>query len=442
MAEGDKNKNQQQRQENLKKNEMRMEKIRKIFSGEVFFALFLVAGYFKADHRLMIIQSYFDVTMLFLFLSFFSFIKRFLKSGLSYKMPENFVVLSALFFGVLSMILLGLIYTPSKIQSFDKALRFTFITGWAFFGAIFIIRDIDSLRLFLSALITVAIVMSIDAALSNYNFKTGQFITAFGSNYIALARISGVALLAVISIMLIDAKGKINRTALLAVCLLLLWSLMSAGARGPVIAFGLSMVVFLLWGIWVIPEIKIERFGLKLFIAMAIISSLFFIFFNRLGMNVIVSRFLTLVQEQGGGSSALQRWDYYQHAVKLIKIFPLFGQGTGSFGLSYLGEDIRVYPHNILLELWAENGIISVVFFLIMIAVTFGKTIVKLLTIKGREREISKSLLTLGCFMFFNSMFSGDINDNRILFTFLALNGVQLSFQKDRDKKYAKALAK
>jgi len=77
MAEGDKNKNQQQRQENLKKNEMRMEKIRKIFSGEVFFALFLVAGYFKADHRLMIIQSYFDVTMLFYFYHFFHLSKGF-----------------------------------------------------------------------------------------------------------------------------------------------------------------------------------------------------------------------------------------------------------------------------------------------------------------------------------------------------------------------------
>ena len=126
---------------------------------------------------------------------------------------------------------------------------------------------------------------------------------------------------------------------------------------------------------------------------------------------------------------------------ELIKTFPFFGQGTGSFGLSYVGQDIRVYPHNIFLELWAENGIIGVVFFLIMIGYTLGKTIVKLLTIKGREREISKSLLALGCFMFFNSMLSGDINDNRMLFTFLALNGVKLSFQKDRSKKHVEGFA-
>ena len=415
--------------------------IYKFLSGEVFFALFLVAGYFKADPRFMFIQSYFDLTLLFLFLSFFAFIKRLLKSGLKYKIPDNFIILSSLFFGMVAVILLGLMYSPSKVHSLDKALRFIFITGWAFFGAILLIRDIDSLKRFLSTLITIAVFMAIDAALTNYNLKTGRFITAFGSNYIALARISGIALLAVISIMLIDAKGKIAKIGLWIVGFLLLWSLMAAGARGPIIAFGLSMVIFLLWSIWIIPEIRIERFGLKLFIAMAIISSLIFIFFNKLGMNVIAVRFITLLREEGGGGSALQRWDYYQHAVELIKTFPFFGQGTGSFGLSYVGQDIRVYPHNILLELWAENGIIGVVFFLIMIGYTLGKTTVKLLTIEGRQREISKSLLTLGCFMLFNAMLSGDINDNRMLFTFLALNGIKLYFQKDRSKKHVEGFA-
>ena len=64
--------------------------ISKFLSGEIFFALFLVAGYFKADHRFMFIQSYFDITLLFLFLSFFAFIKRLLKSGFTYKIPDNF----------------------------------------------------------------------------------------------------------------------------------------------------------------------------------------------------------------------------------------------------------------------------------------------------------------------------------------------------------------
>ena len=415
---------------------MKIIKVKEILSGEVFFAFFLVAGYFKADPRFIFIQSYFDITLLFLFLSFFAFTKRLLNSGFTYKIPKNFVILSGLFFGMAAVILLGLMYTPSKVHSLDKALRFIFITGWAFFGAILLIRNIDSLKRFLSTLITIAVFMAIDAALNSYNLKAGRFVTAFGSNYIALARISGVALLAVISIMLIDAKGKIAKIGLWIVGLLLLWSLMAAGARGPIIAFGLSMVIFLLWSIWIIPEIRIERFGLKLGITMAIISSLIFIFFNKLGINVIAVRFLTLLREEGGGGSALQRWDYYQHAVDLIKTFPFFGQGTGSFGLSYLGQDIRVYPHNILLELWAENGIIGVVFFLIMIGYTLGKTIAKLLIIKGREREISKALLTLGCFMLFNAMLSGDINDNRMLFTFLALNGVKISFKKDRNEKY------
>jgi len=415
---------------------MKLKKITKMFSGEVFFALFLVAGYFKADHRLMFIQSYFDLTILFLFLSFFSFIKRLLKAGFSYKMPESFIVLSALFFGLLSMILFGLTYTPSKIQAFDKALRFTFITGWAFFGAIFIIRDSNSLRLFLSTLITVAVFMAIDAAFSSYSLTVRNFITGFGSNYIALARISGIALLSIMSLTLIDQRGKPATAMLLIVSVLLFWSMMAAGARGPVVAFFISVLFLLFCSVWAMPEIRIERFGVKLAAAIIIMSVLIFIFFNKIGIRVIWDRFTTLMYEQGGGESALQRWEHYHHAVESIKTFPLIGQGTGSFGLSYHGEDIRAYPHNILLELGSENGIIGIGLFLIIAGYAFGIKMVKLLTATGVERIFTRALLVLGFFMLFNSMFSGDINDNRMLFTFIALNGVKLSLSEERKEKH------
>ena len=411
---------------------MNKPRVLKLFSGEVFFALFLIAGYYKADPRLEIIQSHFDLTLLFFFLSFGAFIIRVLRSGPTYKLPGNFIILSSLFSGIAACILLGLIYSPSKSYATDKALRFLFITGWAYFGAILLIRDIGSLKKFLSTLVVVAIFMSLDAAFCRQGAGTGQFVTVFGSNYIALARISGVALLAIFGLFLEEAKGWTVKGGLVAVGFLLFWALMVAGARGPVIAFVISVLVYLFGSVRLSQGVRFNRFALNLGIAVVIIAVFIVIFANQIGIEVIINRFTVFFQEEGGGTSASQRWNYYDRAIELLKMSPFFGAGTGAFGVEYYGEDLRAYPHNILLELWAENGLLGLMLMLVMIGYTLGIRIVRLPFLKAQESVIIRCLVVLGCFMLFNSMLSGDINDNRLLFTFLALNGTALSFAKGK----------
>ena len=54
----------------------------------------------------------------------------------------------------------------------------------------------------------------------------------------------------------------------------------------------------------------------------------------------------------------------------------LFGHGFGSYGLVYKGIDGRLYPHNILIEIWMECGLLA--FFtltLIMILTIYSKNI-------------------------------------------------------------------
>lgn len=43
----------------------------------------------------------------------------------------------------------------------------------------------------------------------------------------------------------------------------------------------------------------------------------------------------------------------------------LFGSGIGSFGILYAREDVRLYPHNIILETWFELGAIGVIILLL-----------------------------------------------------------------------------
>ena len=89
-----------------------------------------------------------------------------------------------------------------------------------------------------------------------------------------------------------------------------------------------------------------------------------------------------------------------------------------------MGEDVRLYPHNLVLELGAENGLIGVLIFGALIIVTFAIGLTFLKREKGLARVVVRYLLVVCCFSLLNAMVSGDINDNRILFTFVGLIGV------------------
>ncbi|MEM2164053.1 MAG: hypothetical protein QXR62_06520, partial [Candidatus Bathyarchaeia archaeon] len=81
----------------------------------------------------------------------------------------------------------------------------------------------------------------------------------------------------------------------------------------------------------------------------------------------------------------------------------------------------RLYPHNIILELGAELGLIGVLIFAMMIGMAFAKSLVTLGAQRGFGKIATRYLLVVCCFTLLNAMVSGDINDNRILFTSVAL---------------------
>jgi len=326
-----------------------------LFSSEMLFALFLTAGNYKADPRLAFVQSRVDLTVLFWGLSVLAFFWWELKKG--YKMPRSSVPVAVLYLSLSAIMLAGLVYSPSKIYALDKIARFTVITGWAFFGAIFLIRDSQSLKRFTWAFVVIATVMSVDAVVNWAWMPHRGFVTAFGSNYIALARMSGLGLLVLISFLIPVEHKKSVRLSLCVAALLLVFSLFIAGARGPVIAFLLAFLIYLIGSVRVLPRIKIERFALRSFLigvlALALLTPLVLTNFP----GVLESRFQILFS--GGGSSALQRLDYWSSAIDLGNGSPIWGIGTGGFGVAYYGQDIRAYPHDLLLEVWSENGLIG-----------------------------------------------------------------------------------
>jgi hypothetical protein len=85
---------------------------------------------------------------------------------------------------------------------------------------------------------------------------------------------------------------------------------------------------------------------------------------------------------------------------------PFKGLGLGSFGIAMLGEDKTFYPHNLIVEIIFETGLIGL-FLFIMLATSF-------------VRSFSGTIFEyLTVYYFLLSLTSGDIPGNNVLFILL-----------------------
>lgn len=92
----------------------------------------------------------------------------------------------------------------------------------------------------------------------------------------------------------------------------------------------------------------------------------------------------------------------------------VFGYGTGSWGFMVLGHDERAYPHNIVLELLFENGVIGLFLFVLVFVFSVWAGL------KVRFPYLGV-VLALICYEFLNFMKSFTISDARMLFFLMGI---------------------
>jgi O-antigen ligase len=76
---------------------------------------------------------------------------------------------------------------------------------------------------------------------------------------------------------------------------------------------------------------------------------------------------LTLSQRGQGAftdPSSQGRLDLYHQSVDLISQAPIFGHGIGAFGYLANYQVLDIYPHNMILEILINNGVVGLLFFL------------------------------------------------------------------------------
>jgi O-antigen ligase len=99
---------------------------------------------------------------------------------------------------------------------------------------------------------------------------------------------------------------------------------------------------------------------------------------------------------------------------------PIFGNGVGSWPIYFDTLDERNYPHNILVEILTEFGLVGFLFFCILLILVF-RNIGSFLKSGQFYPAVLIFLLFLNTFI--NAFVSGDLPDNRVFFTMVGLAG-------------------
>lgn len=388
---------------------------------EITFALFLNAGAFKADPRLKsILPDFFDFTVFLGLIATLSILLNVVKNR--FKVPYICSMFFVPYSFFVFLMLASLLYTEAPIYGTDKFLRFITIGTLSVFGPIFLFKERKTLYRCFYVFILLSSLMVIASAISA-SFTSSGFHMAFGSCCLALGRMTGMVSLIILFCFLLHSKKKRQKIIWTILFLLNTFGLFYAGGRGPVIAF---VITLLLLAIFTLLSLLIKRskndtrilkttslFTVTIFLVILIFPQPF---------GTLINRVRVALTEPRGGSSVSLRLNSYGSAIKAISQHPLLGLGVGGFSVYHSGIDQISYPHNIFLEIWCELGVLGIIFFVFLI--TF--CIFCLFRLKDKYRDekqysLITTILTVFIFMFINTLFSGDINNNRLFFTWFGI---------------------
>jgi len=399
-----------------------------LFSFETLFVIFLFAGLYKADPRLEWVS--FDLTALFFGLSIIAGLIILIKKGLIFKRKSMILVL--LYMAFAGYVLLTYLWTPGKIYSTQKLLYIWTLVFWALTAPALIIST-DPIRIKRLGIIYILFSSIVAIEALTYYFMAGQqgFITVFGSNYLGLGRVISLAFLLLIAYFMFWARNVYWKLFTIIMASLYLWLLLVTGGRGPFLAAILSGLIPLIFTIHLDLKkkiIRVRKYVVPILI-MVIVSISLFVYLSETGhMTQTYSRLLVLTQT-GMGDSAGERLQHYVHAIEYWKQAPIFGYGIGSWPIIDGGIDMRGYPHNIVLEILVELGLVGLLIFFILILYA----LLLLAPVKSiGDEPIKIFLLMLMVYMLLNSMVSGDIPDNRLLFACIGMMPIALYFKEKR----------
>ena len=369
-----------------------------------------------------------DITVIATLIIWLGLVKILLEGNWKLPSEQKSIVYLFLIFGLLLGI--SYIYTASPDYGFRKILRFNTFAVTMFISPLLIIKSpADSKRLLSYFYFLLVIIIGIMLLQFVYFLKWGDFaivlaywnrISIPGANPIQVSRYLAIGAAMMIALLIRNKPSQsLHYFAILFVILL---SIILSGSRGPLVSIIIGSIVYA-----ILYERKHSSriFGYGILAIGTIITLLLLLpesltqrFFDISQGSVImtqqgVRRISTIATRFEFWSMSLQAW------FSSITSF-FIGLGAGGFSSLFIWRDWHWYPHNLFFEIIAELGLIGLVIGVLFIIKSYQ--IINKGIQRGSFTDHSALWVAGTVVMFIAAQFSGDINDNRILWMFIGIS--------------------
>jgi O-Antigen ligase len=309
----------------------------------------------------------------------------------------------ALLIGVLMVVRLG--SSPAEAYGSTKVQLYIASNLVLFVGAVFVGTSRPSLRLFfLLALAVVAagaflLIAKLLSGTAQQQYA-GRFEISAQQGAINLGRISSNGALISICLILMSRRLAV-RLAAIAVLPAVLVSLLAAGSRGPVVGFVIGVLAL----VALTATTRGARRGLVV-VAVVLVGAAVVV--PMVVPGSAIGRSLSAIIGSSGGLSSNGRSQLWGEALAAFARHPLIGLGTGGFA----SLDPQLFPHDLLLEMAAELGVIGLVAIVSMLGLMLERLMAVWRRTSGTERMEVTLVIVLFLSALTNALISGAITDN------------------------------
>jgi O-antigen ligase len=380
---------------------------------EISFAFFISAYVLKGGINF----RYFNLTAILLIITALGFILPLVigkKISFTFQRADIWLLLFVI------VLFTGCFISTNPQEGFIKAIRFTLIVFFSYILARVIFRTYKQIQLFIKTIFVIVLLVSILLIIISFfgEYSGSGRIEFLNVNQIPLGTLLAIGLV----IAGIGVTGNINIffnnrwSNLFCVVAIfpLLYSLFLTGCRGPLISAIIGLFCYYLLIFKKCLKITIAIGMILLFIMIIWISNSDIIYSILEHIPNISGYYLTQIKE---GPSTGLRLELYSSAILLFLQKPLLGVGTGGFPGGY--------PHNIFLEIAAENGVFGLLLFICflfsVIQKGFKYIILYLPKLNEYHKNIGLIVLTLSMTLFIEKQFSYGLDMHKDLFVFLGL---------------------
>ncbi len=330
----------------------------------------------------------------------------------------------ALFMVFTFWLLMTLVYTYSSSYGFWKAILW--LTVFIAFYYPFVIRVNPKLLftlLFVFSLVATLIYISkLDASISGADpgeLDSGNFVASF---YLLIGYLWGIVYLSLLYRKEFFWEGLLFEKHYMHIFALLiaLFLLFTTAARGPLVFCVLltcPLVAYwfykrLIRGFeaWHVVMLFIGGAGVVVLVSIIALSLSGGDFDPQGGVLSRTLFRLSLLFSDDKGASVGARIGYIEKSIKFISDKYILGYGIGSFTVVTTGVDERGYPHNIILEVWFELGMVGLIVFVCF-----------LLSCAFAIKNASLYGMIIFLYLMLNALKSSSLTDLRIMFGVLAV---------------------